>query len=96
MEGETSVKTDKKKPSLIKEVITSTKEALIIEPSIEILSNHLATIQGAKGIIEYTDELVRVSLADREVRFYGEGLSIGCLTRDSLEISGKIARLEYV
>lgn len=90
------MKHEKKRPNLIKEVIVSTREALTIEPSIEILSNHQATIQGARGIIEYTDELIRVSLTGQEVRFYGTQLSIGCLSQDSLEIQGKIQRLEYV
>ncbi len=80
----------------IRETLTSTAEAFSTSPTIEIASNRQATIQGSKGIIEYTEELIRISLANMEVRFYGEGLCIGCLSQDSLEIKGKISRLEYI
>lgn len=80
----------------LKEALTHTAEAFGTEPTIELQKNRQATVQGARGIIEYTEELIRISLADMEVRFYGEGLCIGCLNQDSLEIQGKILRLEYV
>ena len=72
------------------------QDALSTAPCVEILSNRRATVQGSKGILEYGDELIRVSLSGMEVRFYGQELSIGCLSRDGLEITGKIQRLEYL
>ena len=79
----------------IKDVLLSAKEVFTLPVSIEIISNKQATIQGAKGIIEYTTELIRVNLSDMEACVCGQNLSIGCLTQDSLEITGTIERIEY-
>ena len=80
----------------LREMLLNTQDALSTAPCVEILSNRRATVQGSKGILEYGDELIRVSLSGMEVRFYGQELSIGCLSRDGLEITGKIQRLEYL
>lgn len=79
----------------VKEAISSAKEAFLFEPTVEIQGNRQATIQGAKGIIEYTEELIRINLQEQEVRFYGQKLKIDCLSQDSLEIRGRISRIEY-
>ena len=79
----------------IKEVLLSARDKFVFEPTIELISNKQATVQGAKGIIEYTEELIRINLSDQEACFYGNNLSIGCLSQDSLEITGNIERLEY-
>lgn len=79
----------------LKEVFLSARDKFVQEPTVELVSNKQATVQGAKGIIEYTEELIRINLAEREACFYGQNLSIGCLSQDSLEITGNIERLEY-
>lgn len=83
------------KNGLIKALI-SVKEEISSKSQIELISNKEAVIQGTKGIIEYSDELIRVSLEDFEVQFYGQKLNIECLSQDSLEIKGIIYRIEYV
>lgn len=80
----------------IKQLLGSAKEALLLDSQIEIVSNTHAVIQGAKGIMEYNDDSIRVKLNDREVQFYGENLSIECLSQDSMELKGKISRIEYI
>lgn len=79
----------------IKDALLNTKDYFLIPPTIELSSNKQATIEGSKGIIEYTDELIRINLADMEACFYGSNLTIGSLSQDSLEIKGNIERLEY-
>lgn len=72
------------------------KDEIITNSSIEVISNRSAVIQGTKGILEYNDDLIRISLDEFEVQFYGTKLSIQCLSQDSLEIKGTINRIEYV
>ena len=79
----------------LKDVLIGAKELFVLPPTVEITGNTQATIQGAKGIIEYTDELIRVNLGEMEACFYGGNLSICSLTQDSLEIKGSIERVEY-
>lgn len=83
------------KNGLIKAFV-SIKDELTTHSQIELTSNREAIIQGTKGIIEYSDELIRISLEDFEVQFYGKKLNIECLSQDSLEIKGIIYRIEYV
>lgn len=71
------------------------KGIIEIPPSIQVFSNKQAIVQGAQGIVEYTAELIRLSYAGGEARFYGQALSIGCLSKEGLEITGRIERLEY-
>lgn len=74
----------------------SVKNEITTNSSIEVISNRSAVIQGTKGILEYNDDLIRISLDDFEVQFYGTKLTIQCLSQDSLEIKGTINRIEYV
>lgn len=83
-----------KKPNLMKAFI-NVKEDIMIQSQIEIVGNREVVIQGSKGIIEYTDELIRINLDNLEVAFYGQKLSIESLSQDSLEIKGIIQRVEY-
>ena len=76
-------------------MFTSAKEDVLIQPQIEITLNKTAVLEGACGIIEYTDELIRVNFANYEVKFYGTHLVIDNLSQDTLEIRGNIERLEY-
>lgn len=80
----------------LKQVLQSTKDALLLNSQIEIVSNTHVVIQGAKGIVEYNDDSIRVKLNDKEVQFYGENLSIECLSQDSMELKGRISRIEYI
>ena len=79
----------------IRDMLAGTKDLFILPPTIELTDNTQATVLGTKGILEYTDELIRVSFANMEVCFYGTRLSISSLSQDSLEIKGRIERLEY-
>ncbi len=75
------------------------REALALfgtEAVIELQGDRVATVQGSRGLIEYTESLIRISLGDKEARFFGDGLSLGCLNQDSLEIRGTIQRVEFV
>lgn len=81
---------------MLREMLQTTQEAFSTAPCVEILSNQRATVQGSRGILEYTEDLIRVSLSGMEARFYGEGLSIGCLSQEGLEITGTIQRVEYL
>lgn len=85
----------KKREHRLKQAVRGAKDFLEIPPSIQIFTNKQAVVQGACGILEYADDCIRIRYAGGEACFYGMGLSIGCLSSDSLEITGRIERLEY-
>lgn len=72
------------------------KDELSLSSQIEIIGNRQANIQGAKGIVEYNEEIIRVQLDNNEVQFYGTNLRLECLSQDGMEIKGVIHRIEYV
>ena len=80
----------------LKQVLESAKDTLLLHSQIEIISNTYVVIQGARGIVEYNDDSIRVKLLNQEVKFYGEHLTIECLSQDSMEIKGVINRIEYI
>lgn len=79
----------------IRKLIDDAKETVLLGSQIEILGNHEALIQGQKGIVEYNVDTVRVKLVDQEVTFWGQELTISCLSQDSIELKGKIQRIEF-
>lgn len=85
----------RRKKNFWKEAVQSAREAVVIDSSIEITSNRQAVVRGAKGILEYEEEQIRVALMECEVCFWGRRLTIDCLSQDSLEIRGEIERIEY-
>lgn len=72
------------------------KSSLFSGELVEISSNREMTVQGSRGIIEYTDQLVRIGFKTHEVCLYGRNITINCLTNDSLVIRGIFERLEWI
>ncbi len=63
---------------------------------IELLGNQRAIVDGCRGIVEYSDGLIRMQTGSGMIRFTGNVLSISCLTEDSAVIEGSILSLEYL
>ena len=62
---------------------------------VEVLSNKQAIVDGCRGIIEYSDTLIRLS-ADRLIlKFTGTDLEIKCLSQQNMVIEGQILSVEY-
>ncbi len=61
----------------------------------EILGNREAIVDGCKGVIEYDDEIIRLSTGNMIVCFRGVGLEIKGLTASNAVISGMITAIEF-
>lgn len=62
----------------------------------ELSGNRRAVVDGCHGIIEYNDELIRLSTSSGIVRFTGRNLSISCLTDDNAVVEGVILSIEFL
>ena len=66
--------------------------------------NALVSIQGQehvcienfKGIVSYTEEEIKVLTKRKQICVAGKRLRIDCYTKDEIEISGQISRIEYL
>jgi sporulation protein YqfC len=63
---------------------------------VEFLGNKRAIIDGCHGIVEYSDDLIRMQSGSGMIRFTGTMLSISCMTEDSAIIEGNILTMEFL
>ena len=52
-------------------------------------------IENYRGLIEYTDQLVRVQTKIGQIRITGNHLQVDSYTNDDMKITGKIQNIEY-
>lgn len=83
------------------------KEKIAIKsgiPSEVILGVPVVTITGCReflimnyrGILEYTDSIVRIQTKTGQIKITGNNLDINYYTSDEMKISGKIIKIEYI
>ena len=52
-------------------------------------------IENYRGMIEYTDVLIRFRTKSGQIRVNGRGLKIAYYTNDEMKINGRIESIEY-
>lgn len=63
-------------------------------PVVQLQGKRLVSIENHRGILEYTDEAVKVAVKRGCVLVRGSGLTIVRMTRNCVEISGNIFAAE--
>lgn len=75
---------------------TSMPKDVVLGASVVTISgNNEVCIENYRGIIEYTDVLIRVQTKGCQIRLVGRNLQIEYYTNDEMKISGRICSLEY-
>lgn len=64
-------------------------------PKIVLVGNIQVFIENHRGIVEYTSESVRVSLADGELGITGENLLLRNILPDEISVEGNIKGLSF-
>lgn len=62
---------------------------------IEIVSDCFALIDGCKGVSEYSENLITLSLGKKSVTFEGQNLTISSLSMEQAMVEGIIAKVEF-
>lgn len=65
-------------------------------PRVEMIGDRRVFIENHRGIIEYSDTMMRVALAGSELRIIGAAMELRTLTLTEMTIAGTICALEYV
>ncbi len=73
----------------------SVSDAFKEKSNIEILSNTSAIVEGCRGVMEYSDKIIRVGLKDFSVVFLGRKLNLKYLSATSLVIEGFFTNIEF-
>lgn len=63
--------------------------------TITFLSADIVNIEGCRGIIEYSRELIELNLGDISVKFQGQDLEMSSFFELDISISGKFISMEF-
>ena len=84
-------KNDKKQ---LKNKIVS--EFFVDEPKIEMLGNREMIVEGCKGVVEYGETLIKLSLGENVLSLSGDNLVIKSFDSSIAVITGQICDISFV
>ena len=73
------------------EALELPKEILLHLPLISFIGQEEVTIENYKGILEYSEETVRIGTAAGVLRLEGQGLSAECMV-----VTGRVQKMEFL
>lgn len=62
----------------------------------EMNSNKEVIVEGCREILQYDENIVKISVKKMSVAFFGRNLSIKCMDFDSLVITGFVTSIEFI
>lgn len=65
-------------------------------PHIEVEGNTVATIEGSRGVIEYSDQIIRVNMSEFTASFCGKRMRLKYISESSLVIEGFFEKIEFI
>ena len=71
-------------------------EMFRVEPRIEMAGNREIIIDGCKGVVEYTENNIRISLGESVLSLSGDNLIIKSFDSSVAVISGQICDISFV
>ncbi len=83
----------KEKNKLTKNYVS---EIFIDEPKIEMLGNREMIVDGCKGVVEYGEMLIKLSLGNNVLSLSGDNLVIKSFDSSVAVISGQICDISFV
>ncbi len=72
------------------------KDVVLGIPMLTMIGQMELNIENYRGIIEYTDCLIRVHTKDGQIRISGNSLKVEYYTNDEMKVTGRIVSVEYV
>lgn len=84
----------KKEKNQLKKNLVS--EFFIDEPKIEMLGNREMIIDGCKGVVEYDETIIKLSLGEYVLSLSGDNLLINSFDNSVAIISGQICEISFV
>ncbi|MBQ6809266.1 MAG: YabP/YqfC family sporulation protein [Clostridia bacterium] len=77
--------------------ISNGKSVIPSLPQIEFYGRNQVSVEEYKGvvIVEYDTETIKLLAGSQKIRFYGSGLNLKNLTKQSVMICGKVTSFEF-
>ena len=89
-------KAGKRAVGKITEALELPKEVVMNLPLITMIGAEDMTIENYKGVIEYSEERIRINTTAGIVRICGRRLLLKQITADNIGITGSIAKIEFL
>ena len=71
------------------------KDVVLGVPIVTIVGEFEINIENYRGIIEYTETLIRIKVKSGQIKITGKRLQIEYYTNDDMMITGRIEKIEY-
>ncbi len=79
----------------ISEALEIPKDILLDLPKVTFIGNLQVNIENHKGIVEYSDDNIRIKIKDGILKVSGMDLVIKTIVTEEIIISGKIASIDF-
>ncbi|MDR0314881.1 MAG: YabP/YqfC family sporulation protein [Oscillospiraceae bacterium] len=87
--------TKKNRMKMISDNLQVPSMAVLGMSHIEIMGNNEVVIEGCKGVLEYSDDSIRLNLGKNEVQFSGTDLVIKTYINEQVLIDGNILTIDF-
>ncbi|MGE4284196.1 MAG: sporulation protein YqfC [Clostridia bacterium] len=78
------------------DILELPQEILLDIPKLVFIGNKTLTIENYKGIIEYSERLIRINTTSHMLKVTGNMLEIKTITAEEVLIMGDILALEFI
>lgn len=78
------------------DAVNMPKDVVLGVPIITLTGQVELLIENYRGILEYTDQLIRVQTKSGQIRVQGKRLQIAYYTNDEMKVTGHIQSVEYL
>ena len=69
--------------------------AVLGVPILTLTGHYEVNIENYRGILEYTEQLIRINVRSGQIRITGKSLEINYYTTTDMKITGKVEKIEY-
>lgn len=83
---------EKKKPPLKDKIPPQFLSAL---PHMELIGNRQITVEGSKGILKYSGDVIRINAGSMVIAFFGRSLNVRCIAPDCTMVEGFVTKIEF-
>ncbi len=80
----------------IAQVLEFPKEVVLDLPKLTMAGDRELYLENYKGIVEYTAEVIRLNLGERELKITGRNLGIRSIESEDITVYGIIQTVEFI
>ena len=70
------------------------KDVVLGVPILTLTGHYEVNIENYRGILEYTEQLIRINVRSGQIRITGKSLEINYYTTTEMKITGKVEKRE--